>query len=517
MDDARSPRLPHEVFLCIIAVINDSRVPFEHAAYFRPSCDSIQSLKALSLTHRSLTIPAQRALGSRLSAASSRQVSGLLRSPLLSVTSTRELTLILMTTLRATPSHEHHRELTTTQTSGASDFGNTRRLQDMVSSSLVLLQRVPNLRALRVICPLFSSEEDHLETLRLVEGIGAHGRCLSFLCWTGPEYADERDRLNVEEIWHCLGEARRSLKVLSLRNVELQTSDPRDVPRGAGELQENEDQDEEDQDSDCAMLRELTIIKVDSKMFPTPRSTSYLTRLFGRGSLQTLAIDLTSETTSANYTSDLIRILGSASTTSSWSSLERLRLRIGVGSCRIGTDTPALLECFFLACQRLRHLQLWVGRVRRMALNTSNYNIANSNMNLSIDPTPCARTATEDEGFLRRDNGEFSKIFLPAVVSATEAFVPVLLSSAGSCRALESVHLGFFHIAGPLGGHRWRSLDKGVAIGLVRGPFQAVPLGMRHVLIDSHEESFDFPCARQACAEVGCEFEKRRDASSAFF
>ncbi len=465
MDEVRRPRLPYEVFLYIIAVINNSRIPFEHSAYFQPPQDLVDTLKTLSLTHRFLTGPAQRALGSRLSVASLDQTTGLLQSPLLG-TCTRELTLILTTTIRT--AHENRRGL-----SAPSGHSSSPKLQDVVTSSLEVMQRASNLCALRVVCPLFSSLEVYTETIRLLAGIGASAKSLRHLCWTGPEYADERDRLNIEEIWHGLRGVRRSLKTLSLRNVELRSSDSEPF-NNLDETEEHQDEGAEDH----SQLTSLTILKVDSIAFPTPRSVSYLTQLFGRGSLKTLAIDLTSETPSSTYTSDLLRVLGNA--TGAWSSLEHLRLRIGAGSCRADTDTPALLARFFTACTRLKHFQLWVGRM------APHYHIA------------------DDES--QDMHSELGKIFLSAVVSTTESFVPVLLSSAGSCGSLESVHLGFFHIAGPLGGHRWRRLDEGVAWGLTK----ASPLlKLQRLLIDTHEETYEFPHVRQACADVGCTFEKR--------
>ena len=507
MEDVRLPRLPFEVFLCIIAVINDGRVPFEHAAYFcgpDPCDDAVNSLKALSLTHRSLTGPAQRALGSRLRALSFDQVSGLLASPLLGMC-TRELTLMLTTTVRERNGYERTQR------------ARPHAASEMVDASLKVIGRAPNLRALRVKCPLFGSKGERVETHRLLDGIGANAKTLQHLCWTGPEYADERERLSVEEVWRGLGRARRSLKILSLWNVELRSADPRDVPGknelaldagGDGAQQEQEDDDDDNPDSAPLNLTTLTLVKVDAKAFPTPRSSLSLTRLFGRrGTLHTLALDLTSETSSPSYTSELIRILSDSSTPSSfsscWSALTHLRLRIGVGPIHASASgdsstTPGHLTRFFQACTALTHLQVWVGLVRRMALDNA-----------------YAETGVSDV------RNEFSKIFLPAVVASTESFVPLLLSCAvGSCTTLSSLHLGFFHIAGPLGGHRWKSLDEGVARGLSSSAgLQVAQLRLRQLLIDTHEEEFAFPCVRQTCAEMGsgCAFEVCRDANSAFF
>lgn len=155
MEDVQLPRLPFEVFLCIIAVINDSRVPFEHAAYFSgpdPCDDAVNSLKALSLTHRSLTGPAQRALGSRLSALSFNQVCGLLASPLLGMC-TRELTFMLTATVRERNGYGR----TQGARPHAASHEHGRRLREMVDASLEVIARAPNLRALRVKCPLFGS------------------------------------------------------------------------------------------------------------------------------------------------------------------------------------------------------------------------------------------------------------------------------------------------------------------------------------------------------------------------
>lgn len=347
-----------------------------------------------------------------------------------------------------------------------------------------------------------------METHRLLQGIGANVKTLQHLCWTGPEYAGERERLSVEEVWRGLGRVRRSLKILSLWNVELRAVDPRDVPGSALSVdtddaqQEQEDDDDDDNPESARLnLTTLTLVKVDAKAFPTTLSSLALTRLFGRrGTLHTLALDLTSETSSPSYTSELIRILSESSTPSSspWSALTHLRLRIGVGPIHASDSTTAAhLTRFFQACTALTHLQVWVGMVRRMELDNA-----------------YSETGVSDV------RNEFSKIFLPAVVASTESFVPFLLSCAvGSCTTLSSLHLGFFHIAGPLGGHRWKSLDEGVALGLSSAGLTVTHLRLRRLLIDTHEEKFAFPRVRQVCAEMGsgCAFEVRRDANSAFF
>ncbi|KLO09379.1 hypothetical protein SCHPADRAFT_566958 [Schizopora paradoxa] len=507
MEDARLPRLPLEVFLCIITVINDSRVSFKHAAYYDsgpdPSNDAVNSLKTLSITHRSLTGPAQRALGSRLSAASLGRISGLLQSPLLG-TSTHELSLKLTATVQAVSGHGYDEEMDGEGEHSALPLEPPRRLREIVDLSLELIKRAPSLRSLRVMCPLFASEGDLAETLRFLQGIVENAKALRHLCWTGPEYAEDRERLCIEEIWRSLALARRSLDVLSLRNVELRAANEDGLSEGESELDDGivrgglqglEGTGEEDSNLG---LTSLTIMKVGASAFPTPRFSACLARLFGHGTLRTLTLDLTSETSSPTYTAELIRTLGESSlSSSSWSALTHLRLRIGAGPIRTSTSsTTAHLSAFFGASPSLTHLQIWVGRARRMMLSSDS-------------------ASAHVSGAMRT---ELSRIFLPTAVASVNTFVPILLSCAAeNCLSLTTLHLGFFHIAGPFGAHRWGILDEGISRGLAVGFLQSRTDGMRgglrELLINMYGDEFDFPCLRRTCAEAGsdCVVEVRRE------
>ena len=73
-------RFPFEVPLSIIDQVSGSRPNFDGSSSGAPHSGVIERLKTLSLTHRSLAIPSQRALSSRLTSCTPLHVAGLSRS-----------------------------------------------------------------------------------------------------------------------------------------------------------------------------------------------------------------------------------------------------------------------------------------------------------------------------------------------------------------------------------------------------------------------------------------------------
>ncbi|KLO09380.1 hypothetical protein SCHPADRAFT_566993 [Schizopora paradoxa] len=453
-------RLPFEILLNIIDQVSDSRPNFDGLSSGAPHNGVVERLKALSLTHRSLTIPSQRALSSRLTSWSPLHIAGLSHSPLLG-DHTRELVLILNLLVSRT-----NREALSVTGSVPTTFS------ELVSSSLALVKRASKLEALKVVPPSFVSEGIQDELLRFLRGIGSEAKSLQHFWWAAPDLANSRARMDIEEISSCL-RASPSVNSITLRNVRLGWSD--DVGADVEGLEVNTP----------PQIKSLSMILVDSALYLSPRSISSLEWLLGRGSLTSLTIDLTSISTSRAYTSFILRILADGA----GAHLEQLRLRIGASVGFLEDDAD--IARFFASCTRLRYLQIWVGSAGGVWSG--------------------GNAGTHGEGN-----------FTASAVSHAASLTRTLLSHAmRSCRALETLHLSFFHIAGGLymsknSKEQWQLLDHDVTRSLLN----PVSTSMRKVMIDTARSPlsnvYEFASVRKVCSVQGYALDVKVDSSLTF-
>jgi len=455
--ESSQPRLPFEILLSIIDQVSNSRPLFVSSSLGTSQNGVADRLKVLSLTHRSLTIPSQRALSSRLTAGSPWQVAGLLHSPLLG-DHTHELVLVL--NLLVSRSNRESSSVTGTVPTSFSE---------LVSSGLALVKRATKLQALKIIPPSFVTEGIHEELLRFLRGVNAGTKSLEHFWWAAPDLANSRARMDVEEISSCL-RGSSSIKAVTLRNVRLGWADDNGA-EAEGDL--------------ASEIKSLSIVLVDAALFLSHRSVSCLAWLLGRGSLTSLTIDLTSISTSRAYTSSILRILADGAA----ASLEKLRVRIGVGVGFLEDDVD--IARLFAGCTCLRYLHVWVGSASGV-------------------------WAGGNAG----SHGEGS--FTASAISHAASLMRTLLSYAmRNCRALETLHLSFFHVAGGLymsksSKDQWRLLDDDVTRSLL----YPVSASMREVLIDtprsSHSKAYEFASVRKTCSDLGYTLDVRVDSSLTF-
>ncbi|KAL5519718.1 hypothetical protein ACEPAG_1378 [Sanghuangporus baumii] len=184
--------LPYDIFSLLIDVIVHERLPLwtdDPSSFFGSgkssggtAPDRIASrLKALALTHRTLTPLAQRALGQRIIVHNAEHLRALSRSPLLGPWTT-ELLLNLNFPCGG----------------ASSSFTGT---EDILYCVVEILQSplLSELRNLRVRSPVYIAREGKGYLTRLLEIIGSLQK-LESLCWTTPDRAMRSACVDVEDI-----------------------------------------------------------------------------------------------------------------------------------------------------------------------------------------------------------------------------------------------------------------------------------------------------------------------------
>ena len=201
IDFPTKARLPIDIFPLVIAAIVQERPPLgndDQLSLFGTniSPDRIASrLKALALTHRTLTPLAQRALGQRIVVQNAEQLRALARSPLLGPWTT-ELLLGL--------------------NFPCGTFAGTEEVLRCAAEVL----RDPflsELKHLRIRSPATLSPRSRDCLLGLLDAIGSLNK-LEALCWVTPDMAPQYMRVTMQDILHSVCKL-KSLRQLAVHNA----------------------------------------------------------------------------------------------------------------------------------------------------------------------------------------------------------------------------------------------------------------------------------------------------------